>query len=232
MSTPQHCRPRAYELFAQQLSEIETDSGLLRAATAIAMHQLDGVTFEGVDAAIDALADKVRARVRSDLPQAILAHAHDVLFEEERFHGDADDHYNPQNSYIPSVLERRRGLPIALCLVYKLVLGRLGLRVEGVGAPAHFLAAVHAEPGRLPMLIDPYHGGRALSRPEAMAMIERALGRRIEPTDAALPIVTHARWVLRILLNLHQQFARSQDPANLAAMTELAELLARSGEQA
>ena len=63
---------------------------------------------------------------------AVLAHLHEVLFDEEGFAGNVDDYYNVANSYLPVVLETRRGIPISLTLLYKLVAERLGLPVQGV----------------------------------------------------------------------------------------------------
>ena len=71
-----------------------------------------------------------RSRVRGQQPQAMLAHLHALLFEEEGFSGNVDDYYNTANNLIPIVLKTRRGLPITLSLVYKNVAGRLGIPVS------------------------------------------------------------------------------------------------------
>jgi regulator of sirC expression with transglutaminase-like and TPR domain len=90
------------------------------------MHQLDDVAPKNVDKTIQSYADAIRKRVRGPQPQAILAHLHEFLFEEQGFAGNVDDYYNPGNSYLPTVLQTKRGLPITLSLVYKLVAERVG----------------------------------------------------------------------------------------------------------
>ena len=67
-----------------------------------------------------------------------------LLYNNNPFTGNTEDYYNPANSYLPTVLETKRGLPITLSLVYRLVAERVGLRSWGVGLPGHFVVAVEA----------------------------------------------------------------------------------------
>src|SRR5215217_7179628 len=176
MKLPVCCSPEAYALLSKAAASLESPDALLSGAVAIAMHQLDDVDAAAVDAQLQGYADTVRARVRGRQPQALLAHLHDVLFDEEGFRGNTDDYYAPANSYVPAVLETKRGLPITLSLIYKNVADRLGIRAWGVGLPGHFLVAVDLEDvvrtrvakgkakasaadeeaGRAPMLVDPF----------------------------------------------------------------------------
>jgi regulator of sirC expression with transglutaminase-like and TPR domain len=222
--TPDHCRRPAFDLFSAQLRRLDAPECLLRAAIAISMHELDAVEPNAVEAEIQGIADAIRARLRSDDPQAILAHAHGVLFDEMGFRGDERDYYHPRNSYVPAVLERRRGLPITLTLIYKSVLERLGLRVHGIAAPAHFIAAVEAGPGA-PTLIDPFFRGRAVNPDEAARRAEQVLGQQVDDPHAVLPRATHRDWIMRMLQNLQGSFARAGRTEDLAAMLELRAIL-------
>src|SRR5687767_2884355 len=112
MAQARYCRPEAYALFARQVPAIETSSGLLKAAVALSMHDLDDVTPQFVEEVLAKYAEEVRGRVKSSSTTALLAHLHEVLFEEAGFVGNVDDYYNPLNSYLPAVLQSRRGLPI------------------------------------------------------------------------------------------------------------------------
>ena len=67
-----------------------------------------------------------------------------VLFDELGFHGNHDDYYDPANSYLHQVLQRKRGIPISLSVLYMCVGARLGLKMVGVNAPGHFLLRCHA----------------------------------------------------------------------------------------
>src|SRR6266566_3353078 len=101
---PLCCAPEAFNLLSRQVGAIESPDALVHGATAIAMHQTDGVDASEVDATLQRYADNVRGRVRGSQAQALLAHLHDFLFEEEKFIGNTSDYYNTANSYLPEVL--------------------------------------------------------------------------------------------------------------------------------
>lgn len=222
---PTHCQPAAFELLRAQLERIETDDGLLAGACAIALHGLHELVVGDVSHQIDEIATSVRRRVRGDDPRALVAHAHDVLFEDLGFHGDTEDYYDPINSYLPCVLERRRGIPITLSLIYKLVLGRLGVAVHGINAPGHFLVRVVTNGTTRPMLVDPFARGRVLTIVEALERIRQVVGPKAELDRDLLPLATHRVWLARMLRNLMNVFHARQRADDHGAMAELHELL-------
>ncbi|WP_425616779.1 transglutaminase family protein [Anatilimnocola sp. NA78] len=224
---PMYCRPEAYRWFADQMADLNTTDGLLRAAIAVSLHALDDIAPERVEQAVLKLADKIRSQCRSDNPNALLAHLHDVFFEEERFVGNLDNYYVALNSYVPVVLNTRRGLPIILALLYKAVGEKVGLHIEGVNSPAHFLARVRTDEGWL--LIDPFYGGQALTTEEAFRRIEQVAGRKIPRDENYLAPATHSQWLGRILANLQALFAKEGRHDDLAAMTELQHVLSGVG---
>lgn len=220
---PLYCRTEAYRWFVDQMPELNSTVGLLRAAIAVSLHALDDFNPNRVEETIDAMATRICARCRSDNPKARLAHLHHVLFEEERFVGNLDNFYFALNSYLPVVLNTKRGLPIILALLYKAVGERVGLQIEGVNSPAHFLARVQTGSGWL--LVDPFYGGQALTTEEAFRRIEQVAGRKIHRDENYLAPATHAQWLQRILANLQALFAKDGRHDDLAAMTELQQVL-------
>ena len=120
---PMHCRLDAYTALRDQLPWLGSTDGLVRAAVAVSMHELSEADLIGVETTLDGLADQVRERVVGNSPRALVAHAHQVLFEDARFRGNLGDYHDPANSYLPTVLKTRLGLPITLTLIYKAVLG-------------------------------------------------------------------------------------------------------------
>src|SRR6185369_7628856 len=94
---PLCCAPEAFNLLARQVPAIESPDALVHGATAVAMHQVEGVDIAAVDAILQGYVDTVRSRVRGSQPQALLAHLHEVLFEEEKFIGNQEDYYNTSN---------------------------------------------------------------------------------------------------------------------------------------
>ena len=223
MRKPLHCRRRAHELFRAQLDDLDAPGALLRAAVAISMHELTDAEPAAVEARIDEYAARVRERVKTKEARAYLAHLDAVLFDEEGFRGDELCYDDPLNSYLPAVLERRRGLPIALTLVYKEVGERVGLSIEGVNAPGHFLAAVDADGRR--MLVDPFGAGRVLTRDEAFARIASVSGRTLPPDDDLLRPASPRQWLARMIQNLIHSFSQRDRDRDAAAMIELRSLL-------
>ena len=237
---PMHCRLDAFTALRDELVDLETTDGLVRAAVAVSMHEMDPDEADPlrVMTMLDDLADQVRGRVVGDSPRALLAHAHHVLFEEARFRGNLGDYDNPANSYLPRVLKTRLGLPILLTLVYKAVLERLDIPTFGINAPSHFLAAVPAVAvGSISSqrddlaLIDPFCGGKLLSRSEAVHRIAmNADGDMLldENVDL-LPLATHKQWLIRIITNLHMGFDRRGQVDDSRAMSEMIWLVEQEG---
>jgi len=222
--------PTAFDLMRRQVAQMDSPDALLNGAIAISMHQLEHVDPARIDRIIQSYADTIRKRVRGAQPQALLAHLHEFLFEEQKFGGNADDYYNPMNSYLPAVVKTKRGLPISLSLIYKLIGERLGLRVHGIGLPGHFLVAVEQGPvtadGEQPaMLIDPFGGGRMLTGDEAQLAVEETFGEGLEWSNDMLQPVSNLHWLTRMIQNLLHIFGGNGQYADVAAMLELEMLL-------
>ena len=220
---PMCCSPRSFKLLLRQVEVINSPDALLHGAVAIAMHQMEDVDVADVDATVQRYADVVRSRVRGRQQQAIFAHLHEFLFDEQGFGGNTDDYYNPSNSYLPAVIQTKRGLPITLSLLYKAVSERLGLRTWGVGLPGHFL--VGAEMDGAPILIDPFAKGRIVSRDEAHARLQEMFGEEVEWSDELLRPASNRHWLTRILQNLLNVFGSSNHFADVAAVLEMEMLL-------
>ena len=227
---PVCCTPAAFGLLTKTAASIDSPGALLNGAIAVSMHEMDDVDPAAVEQALQKYADKVRARVRGRQPQALLAHLHDVLFEEEGFRGNTQDYYASANSYVPAVLDTKRGLPITLSLIYKSVADRLGLRAWGVGLPGHFLVGVEAgdvqrdgEPAT--MLVDPFNGGRILTPDEAHDRIQEMFGEEAEWSEEMLRPASNRHWITRILQNLLNVFGSANQFADVAAVLEMEMLL-------
>jgi regulator of sirC expression with transglutaminase-like and TPR domain len=222
-SMPRYCRPRAFESFRRHVHDLSRPDALVRAATAVSMHALHDVDETSVLDALDALAEAARRGADPRSLRSRVAHLHLALFDEGGFRGNQADYYDPANSYLPRVLQTRRGIPITLALLYKAVAERLGLAVEGIGAPGHFLVRLQDEDG--PLLVDPFHGGRVLADEDAYRLMEAALGTAVPRRASLLPPVTPGAWLARMLRNLESIHARRAQPRDAAAMHELRMLL-------
>lgn len=229
---PAYCHAAAYTAFEREMPHVDTTTGLFRAAFAIARHEHPAADVAQGEAVIAGLANTVRNRIQSHSIDTKLAHLHDVLFDVVGFSGNVEDYYNPSNSYLPSVLQTHKGLPITLVLVYKCVAEQLGLAVCGINSPGHFLAAVRGNDSNTPtvlaktwMYLDPFFGGELLARADVYRRIAETTGQTAPPSSAWLAPATHRQWLARMLNNLQAVFAYANRERDLYAMQELHELL-------
>jgi len=130
--------------------------------------------------------------------------AQSYLFGELGFHANETEFFDPLNSCLNQVLERRMGIPITLSLLYMEVARRLSMPVFGIGLPNRFV--VLFDDGRYATFIDPFGGGRAVSASECFAM---AGAKVADPT--LLARVTNKQILMRMLQNLHRAYMQSKD---------------------
>ncbi len=121
------------------------------------------------------------------------------LFDEIGLRGNRDDYYDPENSYLNRVLERRLGIPISLSLVYVEAGKRLGIPLEGIGMPGHFLVR---HTGVSDLFIDPFHGGILLSPAECAARLEEVTGYTGPWQPDFLAPISDRDFLARMLRNL------------------------------
>jgi len=144
------------------------------------------------------------------------------LFQTHGFHGNDPDYYDPRNSYLNEVLERRIGIPISLSVIYLALGERLGVPVLGVGLPGHFIVAVVGEDG--PLYLDPFNAGRALAVNECADIARRATGTDEFDPDWLRPAAPRDI-VARMLNNLRGFYLRVEDwPLSLAVVEHLRDL--------
>jgi regulator of sirC expression with transglutaminase-like and TPR domain len=125
------------------------------------------------------------------------------LYEQLGFRGNEQDYYDPKNSLLPDVLDRKLGIPITLALVYCEVARRVGVRARGVSFPGHFLVRVDP-PGRddTPVAVDPFFGGRRLDEAGLQTLLKRASPPQNVTLDEHLAPASARTMLVRMLINL------------------------------
>ncbi len=134
------------------------------------------------------------------------------LFDELGYTGNHDEYYDPRNSYLNEVFDRRLGNPISLAMVQMEVARRLGVPLDGVSFPGHFLVRLPVDDGILVM--DPFNGGRPLGADELRERARPHLGGDIPDDNALLHILdpaSHRAILIRILRNLHGVYAERDE---------------------
>ena len=149
---------------------------------------------------LDDLAEKVRPKLKSaDKPRERLEVLNHFLFDDERFRGNCDDYFDPQNSYLNRVLERKLGIPISLSVLYLLMCKRLRIPLKGVGIPGHFMVKYQDE--RTELYVDTFNGGRFLSRPQCVQfLVEAGYPYQSEFLDGVGPREILARMLRNVIL--------------------------------
>jgi regulator of sirC expression with transglutaminase-like and TPR domain len=197
------------ERFAELASFRDEEIDLATAALWIAAEEYPQLEVAATRDRIDALAEQVRARVEAvETTDARVDVLNRFAFEEIGFRGNQAEYYDPRNSYLNDVLERRSGIPITLAILYMALGERLGLAVRGVSFPGHFLVKCV---GDEEIVVDPFAGCR-LSHATCEARLQRAVGRPIalEP-ELHLRAASHREILVRVLSNLKQIFAQQRD---------------------
>ena len=188
------------------------DVPLLSGALLIALDEYPDLDAAACDAQLDAIADALREKVDAiDAAPMKMQAINRRLFEELGFAGNHAEYYDPPNSYLNEVLRRRLGNPISLAVVQMEVARRLGVALEGVSFPGHFLVSLPVDDGMLVM--DPFNGGRPLSAEELRQRAQPHFGEPV-PDEAVLRILVPAspRAILvRMLRNLHALYAERGD---------------------
>ena len=200
----------------------EADCGLARGALEIARIAYPALEPSQYLTKLDELAEGTRARMAGGLPPEAVARAvGDHLFRTCGFRGNAEDYYDPRNSFLNDVLDRRTGIPISLSVVFIEVTRRLGVTADGVGFPGHFLVRVAGERG--PVLLDPFFGGRTVGDEELIERL-RALpgGRQLNevPPDA-VQVASTPEVLARMLRNLLRVYAERRDTSLALAAVDL-----------
>ena len=197
----------ARERFTAAVARPEADIDLGEAALLIAAEEYDGLDVRLYTRRLDDLAAGVRDRlgkVGLEDPPELVKRFHAFLFEESGFHGNENDYYDPRNSFLNEVLERKTGIPITLAAVYLEVARRVTTRagdalpVRGIGFPGHFLARWEVDDA---ILVDPFYGS-LLGEDDCKRLLERVSGGKIAYRKELLAPLPRRGMLVRMLANL------------------------------
>ena len=137
---------------------------------------------------------------------------------KEGYRGDTIDYYNPQNVYLDRVLERRKGIPITLSLIYMEVALRLGIVCEAIGLPGHLV--IRAGDPEMGLFMDPFHRGRLLSKDDCLELISEMYGERVEIRNEFFQPYTKKQFLTRMLANLKNMHIRRKNYAEAIAAAD------------
>jgi regulator of sirC expression with transglutaminase-like and TPR domain len=185
---------------------------LLRSALLIAHDEYPDLDIAACEALVESHVDSLREEVAqiASAPLKMQAINH-RLFDELGYAGNHDEYYDPRNSYLNEVLNRRLGNPISLAVVQMEVARRLGVPLDGVSFPGHFLVRLPVDDGVLVM--DPFNGGRPLNADELRQRARPHFGEDV-PDEALMQILSpapHRAILMRMLRNLYAVYSEKTD---------------------
>lgn len=203
----------------ETLDGSEENIDLPLAALHVASRFYPGLAVGYYIAYIDQMADRAKKLLgRARTPARVLAAINQVLYVEEGFQGNVENYYDPRNSFLNEVLDRKAGIPITLSVLYLAIAQRLGQPIVGVGLPLHFIVKYMGSSSDI--YIDPFDGGRVLTREDCRNRVEKAYGAPVTFQESYLNPVPPRLVLYRMLNNLKYIYIRQQDFARAGQVVE------------
>ena len=192
---------RARQAFADIVSLDEGTFPLDRAALALGLEDYPELDIADYLRRLDTFAARAEVLLGRDRsPMNVIESINEVLFIREGLHGNSEDYYDPKNSYLNEVLDRKKGIPITLSIIYIEVARRIGFRIEGVGFPGHFIAK-HVWEDR-EILIDAFNQGKILTLKDCQELLDPMYGGSVPVTPSLLQAMEKKAIITRMLYNL------------------------------
>jgi regulator of sirC expression with transglutaminase-like and TPR domain len=209
----------ARQLFMREVRQPDEYIDLERAAFYIAQEAYPELDVEEYVALLDTMADEVRDRLPvEDYPLRTLKVLNDYLYGELGFKGNQTDYYNPQNSFLNDVIDRRTGIPITMALVYLSLAQRIAFPMEGIALPGHFL--IRPIQSEMAIFVDAFNQGEILFEQDCEALLHKMFGDRIAMREQFLAPATNRQFLARMLTNLKATYASSGDVGGVLAAVE------------
>ncbi len=210
------------EPFAEMVARPDARIELARACLLIAEDAYPDLDVERYMADIDRLAIGLRASLPQDCGvETRVVALNRLLFDELGYTGNTRDYYDPRNSYLNEVMERKTGIPITLSILYMEIGRRIGLPLEGVSFPGHFLVRLKLRGGVL--ILDPFVGGEPQSEDDLRVRLERVIPRAAAdpipvaelPLEQFLDAASNRQILARVLRNLKGIYRETDQPERM-----------------
>jgi regulator of sirC expression with transglutaminase-like and TPR domain len=204
-------RPSADQAWEYLKTAPDEEIPLIWGALVIARDEYPDLDIESYELRMADFGERVRQKVDAD-PMSRVRAVNTVLFEELGFSGNQKDYYDPKNSYLNDVIDRKLGIPISLALLQIDVAHRVGLPLQGISFPGHFLVSLPVEDGVL--VLDPYHKGTSVDVDELKSRAKSQMDDVDVQDDQVLAMLvpaTHRAILTRMLRNLKALYAERED---------------------
>ncbi|MBE9040921.1 SirB1 family protein [Oscillatoriales cyanobacterium LEGE 11467] len=187
--------------FYQAIHPPDDRIDLALAALCIAQEEYPELDIEAYLNTLDTMAAEVREQLPAELyPLRVIRCINRYLYEDLGFAGNRDDYYDPRNSFLNEVIERRTGIPIALSLLYLEIAKRIEFPMEGIGMPGHFLIRPVFEESQI--YVDAFNGGEVLFPEDCRERLSQVFQQPVELRSEFFQPVSSRQFLARMLTNL------------------------------
>jgi regulator of sirC expression with transglutaminase-like and TPR domain len=192
---------RARQSFLEIASLDEEAFSLDRAALIMALEEYPSLDIQSYLRRLDTFAARAEALIGADrTATSVIQSINEVLFVQEGLRGNAEDYYDPRNSYLNEVLDRRLGIPISLSVIYMEIAKRIDFSIRGVGFPGHFLMK-HAAKDR-DIIVDAFNLGRILTPNDCQELLDKTYNGTVSMNAALFQPMEKRSIITRMLYNL------------------------------
>lgn len=189
---------------------------LVEASLVIAQEDHPGLDIDHYLGQVDEWTGAVLERVEGSRDvERIVSAVNRVLFEEEGFHGEDEDYYDPRSALLNETLDRHAGLPITLSILYIEISRRIGMDVSGVALPGRFLVKFSGDFGEV--VVDPFDGGRVLTTIELQTLLDTLYGGGVRLREHHLRSFSRREILARELAQLKAAYLARHDIERAAA---------------
>lgn len=210
-------RPDQRQRFALHVGHPDSDIDLAEAALLIAAEEYPRLDMAHYTSTLDQFGDGAREYVEDAMDASdYIGGINRLLFDELGFTGNRKYYYDPRNSFLNEVIDRRTGIPITLTLVYIEIARRVGFPMYGVGLPGHFIAAHQTSGSRV--FVDPFNKGRVLGEAGCAEIVSEMSGLELRPEHLAP--VSPRPFLTRMLSNLLNIYTNNRDYRRAVAAIE------------
>lgn len=207
------------QLLAEELSKPDAGMNLARAALLVAKEEYPQLSVELYLARLDQVAEEVKDRLANETaPPLVLGEVIDTLYQRRKLRGNSEAYHDPRNSFLNDVLDRGLGIPLSLGIVLLEVGWRLGLPLEGVNFPGHFVVRYTGSAVRL--IIDPFDGGAVRFEEEAQELLDKRYGGVVSMRESYLRTASKKAMLVRLLTNLKGIYAKVGDDRRSLGVVE------------
>jgi regulator of sirC expression with transglutaminase-like and TPR domain len=205
--------------FSEEINQVDENIDLARASLYYAQAEYPNLNISEYISILDIMAEEIDTRLpKQPYPLKVIKTINNYLFEELGYQGNGEDYYNASNSFLNDVIERKRGIPITLSVIYLEIAKRLNFSMVGIGMPGHFLIRPDFEDCGI--FIDPFNQGEILFKQDCQEKLSDLYQKPIKLESHFLAPASNRQILARMLTNLKFIYLRSQQLSKALAVID------------